>query len=168
MVALGETVTSAEAALELVISLLICLVIKKSAYAEVALLLAHDTFQNSDLVVGDHLQSADTATCPASFEAAPLCAVRESHPAAVAALDEQLEQRCARADLQSLRTRSSELKTRWPPVLLRHANHLVQCPRNLRYQLLKSLLQKSMAKLSNYLVARSASHAWVLSCAGCC
>jgi hypothetical protein len=137
LVALCETVTSAEAALELVTSL----VIKKSAYAEVALLLAHfhahGTFQTSDLVVGDHLQSADSATCPASFEAAPLCAVRESLPAAVAALDEQFGLRSARADLQALRTRSSELKTRTAEVerklvaakgaseeLLRHADHL--------------------------------------------
>eukprot|EP00598_Pedospumella_elongata_P005552 CAMPEP_0184969722 /NCGR_PEP_ID=MMETSP1098-20130426/2413_1 /TAXON_ID=89044 /ORGANISM="Spumella elongata, Strain CCAP 955/1" /LENGTH=611 /DNA_ID=CAMNT_0027491533 /DNA_START=1 /DNA_END=1836 /DNA_ORIENTATION=+ len=108
---LCDSVTNAETALEALVKI----VIKKNAYKEVSLLLAHHHAHgpstDSHEFVRQHLDSELSNTCPASFETEPaqkLCSVRESLPVEVSALDAQLGLTEARTRLQTLRTEASE------------------------------------------------------------
>ena len=108
---LCDSVTNAETALEALVKI----VIKKNAYKEVSLLLAHHHAHgpstDSHEFVRQHLDSELSNTCPASFETEPaqkLCSLRESLPVEVSALDAQLGLTEARTRLQTLRTEASE------------------------------------------------------------
>ncbi len=137
---LCNSVTSAETALEVLVKI----VIKKNAYKEVALLLAHHHAHgpsaDSHDFVRQHMDSELSNTCPATFETEPaqkLCSVRESLPAEVSSLDAQLGLTEARTRLQALRTEASENRNKLAEVerklktaqgaddeLLTHANEL--------------------------------------------
>jgi len=119
LVPLCDTITSADAAAEA----LVTLTIKKSAYSEISLLLAHHhahgTFEESHVVVRQHLDSDSRGICPASFEAVPaaagqahLCNVRDSLPAEVGGLDARFGLAEARAALSDLRTRANEVRNK--------------------------------------------------------